>query len=210
LGNFVYGVSNQKINQQEQVMKGSSGFGVAFVIIALATALLVSLAIWKVMDANSSQKNNTPTSTTTTNSPQPNYAEINELGVKFEKKDNIDPMYSIEQQNWNGTAYTLIALSTKQVSDSAPDCSFVRSDKSPGFTLISVFVYNSKDDVTRIEPGVTPEKITSANGYLPVGDKIYHIAQGIQEGQGICSDSNLETQQRVALRGSLMTLTVIH
>jgi hypothetical protein len=191
-------------------MKGSSGFGIAFVILALATVLLVGVVVWKVMDVNSNQKNSVPVSTTTTSSPQPNYAEINELGVKFEKKDNINPLYSVEQQDWNGTAYNLIALSTEQISDSAPACSFVHNDKSPGFTLISVFAYNSKDDVIKVEPGVTPEKVTSANGYLPVGNKIYHIPQGIQEGQGTCSDGSLETQQRAALRHSLMTLTAIH
>lgn len=195
-------------------MKKNLGFGIVGIIIIIMAILLLGIVAWRVFERNrpaQPQKSEAPSTTenANSNSSAKKVFKIPELGVEFEIKDRVSPLYSVAHKDWGGTPYTSITFSTQQVADKDPDCSFSQDSESRNFALLSVFVYDSTNDLAKIEPGITSNNIAPADGYVVINGRIYHIPKGIQEGQGICTDGDLESQQRTSLRSSLMTLKAI-
>lgn len=186
-------------------MKKELGFSAVGAIIMVVVVALIGIVAWRVWEANripqaadTSQKDNKEGS-------QKNIFKIHELGVEFDVKDGVGPLYSVATQEWQDTSYRSVVMSTQEVVAQGSQCSFP-GNSGVGFTLMKIFIYDSIEDVLKVENDVTPDEVTTTNGYITVDRKIYHIPQGVQSGQGVCMDGEFESQQRTSLRNSLMTL----
>lgn len=218
----------------ENKTQSSGGFGLLGIVIALAVVALVGFGGWYVWQARTHKNNTTNNATTTgttssnqngsnnTQASDQNIFKIPELGVKFEIKDGITPLYlySASDLTWDSISYQSVPFSTQQLVDKGAAeanggnniCSFSK-DSSGSFPLTSVLVFNSASDALTFlkvnsDTHLATSDMTAANGFFTISNKVFYVPQGVSG--GLClQDTAFETQQWEALHQSLMTLKAI-
>lgn len=160
-------------------------------------------------------KNSMPESPTKVQPP----FRLSELGVGFFPKENITPVYRVANTTTtDGVIFKTVFLSTGQLIEKEKALSPGKNISLCGVTntrsgILQVRVYRSKEDLIHAENGdlpfnkVTLSEIKPENGFLSLGDSIYHIPSGIETGQGPCiDDAVFYSQQWKLLHDSLFTL----
>lgn len=225
-------VSTNKTNQ--------SGFGITGILAIVAVVALLGFGGWYVWQAQTTKHSNqtktsadqTGANANTTNgstatTQQQEVFKIPELGVEFEVKGGVTPLYRLDDNTIEGATYRLIHFSTQQlVTEGAKEakaeahenyCTFGLVER--GHTMLVGFVYNSLSDTLKLSQAVvgsqlTESDITKDNGYSSINGKIYYIPRGFQRGHGDCIDTpygqqSVELEQFNLLHDSLMTLRAI-
>lgn len=163
-------------------------------------------------------------STTQDRDPQDNSYKIPELGVEFERKGGVEPVYYGQTSNPNLSSGFIARFSTQQAVDEGQregrlgntncDLDQLGADKSTDyFNLATVYVYPSVEDaVTDIGFGVTEDYITQAHGFVQANNLVFSIPQK-PDVVNLCTNTStgnqLEQQQFELLQESLMTLRAI-
>ncbi|HKX72799.1 MAG TPA: prepilin-type N-terminal cleavage/methylation domain-containing protein [Candidatus Saccharimonadales bacterium] len=196
------------------------GFGVVEVVIVLAVIALLAVGGWYVWQAQNKGETPPPTNNGSQTVNQ-NVSKMPELGVEFDKKSGITPLYKMTDYSFGGVNHKLIRLSTQQLVDKGATggdqnvCGFDPSTPwgDADHPIVTVSVYSSQADLLAVEKNrnsnITAAEIKPENGYITVGSKIFAVPLPgtVQSGSGGCiSDTAFENAQRSALQSSLLTL----
>jgi hypothetical protein len=195
--------------------KGFSAVGIAAII---ATVVLISFIAWRIYDtqinktSHQSNQTNTQTQTTTNPQTQADFFKVPELGVGFEIKGQITPVYKIVD---NSGERMVVSFSTQQVidKDAEGDCAFVDSKNDVKFSLIHIERYSSAEDAAKTAldptaPARSTDDLTPDNNFYRVGNGIYYIPKGVIGGIPQCTQKypDFVAQQRQLLYDSLITM----
>lgn len=216
-----------------------AGFGIAELAVIAIIVVAIVIGGWYVWHAqnakNQAQGSNTqsasslqaqgqpgakaPASSPTTTSdqaPKQNVFKLPELGVEFDVKDGLTPLYNVADYNYKGVNYKLIRMSTEQLVDKGGSaCKFspAAAPSNPGFSLLVINAYNSRTDLLAVEkdshPNLSVADIKPERGYYEIGGKVFAVPLPgtVQSGAGLCTqDGALDAQQRQALEQVLVTL----
>lgn len=201
--------------QKKQLQNGFGAIGIFIVLISL---IVLVVGAWRWLAWSSTTH---PATSKTSPAPNSNSTlagslsifKIPELGVEFDLKNGVKPLYFTKDIKWSDISYKVIRFSTQQLVDKG----VLEDDKNAcdfssfgGHALFWVAVFNSQSDLLNSDFSST--KIVSTdvkpeNGYFAIGEKIYAIPQKAQLGYGSCAkDANFETTQWQSLQQSLMTI----
>ncbi|HET9411772.1 MAG TPA: hypothetical protein VFO38_02920 [Candidatus Saccharimonadales bacterium] len=197
------------------------GFGAVELIIFIVVMALLIIGGWYIWQAQTTKNETTNNPQDTTNSKS--IYKIPEFGVEFDIKDGIIPIHKvIEYMDEDGKTYPAINMSTQQLVEKGADvfsgqqnlCSFVAADGVHVLlSLITVRVFASQEELLAVEPKsfgpVIASDIKPTNGFITIGDKLFHAPQqpAIRGGSCLSGDNAaFETRQREALQQSLLTL----
>ncbi len=207
-----------------QKIQRNSGFGLLGLITILAIVALLGFGGWYVwLVRTNTQTNKSQISQGNTKIASQNVFKIAELGVEFDVKGGITPVYYEDvTQDPNFTNDKRVELTTQQLIDEGrregkagnTQCGLDRTDTSDYFDITDMYIYNSVSDTINDGIGLrlTSSDITPANGYFNINGKIFAVRQ-IPLSASYCtntpSGNQLEKQQFELLRESLMTLRAI-
>jgi type II secretory pathway pseudopilin PulG len=211
---------NNKIMQKNQ----QRGFGVVEIVIVLALVALLGVGGWYVwQQRNGSQMSNPQNGSAQTDGNQNtnhSVSKIPELGVEFDVKNGITPLYKVGSTNSvNGTT---VSFSTQQVVDKgsaaanggANVCRFDPTDLGNSYIVAYFTVYASANDAAKADRGPLDSprptgELTPQNGFITIGSKIYFLPTGVTSGGNsncLPNDSVFLSQQWQNMHDSLMTL----
>lgn len=194
-----------------------SGFGLVEGFILLVVIILLVFGGWYIWQASQKQASSTQPTTSDT-------FKVPELGIEFDIKNNIKPLYKVVNYTSEGKIYQAVDLSTQQLVDrgasvaaSENACMFLATNgQNVNFSLIDIRVFDAAQDLLKVEAKnfgqVTDSDIQPQNGFFTIEGKIYHVPQQMEAHQGNCLTGNnteFETEQRSFLLNSLMTLRAI-
>lgn len=204
------------------------GFSFLLLIVGIVILMAIgcgSVYLWKnhnFQTPSGTAKTASPASSA--DSPQLQMYKIPELGVEFERKGGVEPVYYGQTSNPNLSSGFIARFSTQQAVDEGQregrlgntNCGLdqLGADKSADyFNLATVYVYHSVEDaVTDIGFGVTEDYITQAHGFVQANNLVFSIPQK-PDVVNLCTNTStgnqLEQQQFELLRESLMTLRAI-
>jgi hypothetical protein len=207
-----------------QKRKNERGFGAVIAVLAVVGLVAVGAATWYLWQSQhgapsvSSDRTAQPQMGLPTASSQHVFS-VPELGVTFEIKGDITPLYAIaSDKTANGVSFKRLSFSTQQVVDKGASqssggnnlCQFVATARSStSHVVFALAVYESQADAVKAlanNRSFSAADIKPTNGYVTAGNRIFYVPQKVEEGDGDCMDDAFENQQRVLLRESLMTI----